>query len=204
MVCQRRQVTRRSVVHSAVCFALAMLVAATCSLCGTSVQAGAGAPSVEYQVKAVFLYNFAKFVEWPEAVFSGPDAPIVIGVVGESPFGTALELAVKGETVKGRKLLLKQFSSEDSLTSCHILFISRSERERIPALLEKLGKAPVLTVADSEGFTTRGGMINFVLQEKNIRFDIDPGAAERAGLKISSRLLNLPKPARSDPAREVN
>jgi hypothetical protein len=182
--------------------AMGMAVAAFLFLPGTPSRAVAGGANLEYQVKAVFLFNFAKFVDWPGSAFSGPDAPIVIGVVGQSPFGDSLETAIKGETVKGRKLVLRQLSDGSDLTNCHILFISRSERDRIPRLLAKLGTAPVLTVADSEGFTDRGGMINFVLQDKNIRFEIDPEAAERAGLKISARLLKLPKPSGGSQGRE--
>lgn len=192
----------RDGIRSGNCCALVAVIMGVCRLWSAPSQGEAGGPDVEYQIKAVFLFNFAKFVDWPETAFPARDAPIVIGVVGESPFGSALEAAIKDETVKGRKIVCRQFTNESLLTNCNILFISRSEQDHIPALLEKLGKAPVLTVADSEGFTAQGGMINFVLQDNKIRFDINPMVAERAGMKISSRLLNLPKPAGANHSKE--
>jgi len=143
--------------------------------------------SIEYQLKAAFLLNFTKFVEWPPAAFAKADSPIVLGILGENPFGEVL----KGKTINNRLLKVEPFRSLAEVTNCHILFIRASEKERLPAIIQSLGKACVLTVGDEiDGFTARG-MINFVQREKKIRFQINEAAAKRADLKISSKLLSL-------------
>ena len=144
----------------------------------------------EYQVKAAYLYNFAKFVEWPEGMFAGPAAPIVFGILGEDPFGDALE-AAKDRTIKGRKLQIRRFASLNDTTMCHILFISRSEKKNLAAILQKFGEAPMLLVGDMEEFAQRGGMINLALQNESVTLEINVDALNRAGIKVNSRLLNV-------------
>jgi YfiR/HmsC-like len=140
-----------------------------------------------YQLKAAFLLNFAKFVEWPPMAFANADSPLVLGVLGENPFGDIL----KGKAINNRLLKVEQFHSSAEATNCHILFIRASEKERLSAIIQSLGKACVLTVGDEiDGFTDKG-MINFVLREKKIRFQINDAAAKNVGLKISSKLLSL-------------
>jgi hypothetical protein len=151
----------------------------------------------EYQIKAAFLFNFAKFVEWPEEAFSEPNTPIVIGVLGKNPFGDDLERTVRGKTINGRSLTIKEFRSPTEARDCHILFISTSEKTRLPEVFESLQGASVLTVGETERFTEAGGMINFVLEGSKIRFQVNDAAAKSAGLKISSKLLSLAqRPAR--------
>ena len=146
---------------------------------------------LEYEVKAAFLYNFAKFTEWP--MEQDPGTPIVIGVLGEDPFGEVLEHTIRGKQVRGRALTIKRFRKvEDPLKSCHILFIS-SESATASRALKFLQGARVLTVGESRAFCSLGGTINFVLDHRRVRFEINVAAAERAGLKLSSKLLKLAK-----------
>jgi hypothetical protein len=152
----------------------------------------AAAPTAgEYQFKAVFLLNFVQFIEWPTAVHAATNSPITIGIVGEDPFGSALEEALRGETVGGHPLRAQRFTPEDDLSSCQVLFISSSEKARFNSLLAKLKGCPVLTVSEVEGFAQSGGMINFVIEGKKLRFQINPKQAALAGLKVSSKLLRL-------------
>lgn len=150
------------------------------------------APS-EYQVKAAYLFNFLKFVEWPENTFVDPLAPMVIGVVGDDPFGIALPQVVIGKTVQGRDVVVRIYRSGEDLRGAHILFISSSERKKLPAILSSLHSSGVLTVADMEGFLDLGGMIQFVPENNRVRFAINVEAARRAKLKMSSKLLSLAK-----------
>lgn len=145
----------------------------------------------EYQLKAAFLFNFAKFVEWPPAAFANANSPIVIGILGKNPFHDELARMVTNKTVDNRHLLVQEFHSPKEATNCQILFISTSEKERLPEILKDLKGASVLTVGEMDHFTENGGMINFVLRENRIRFQIDNDEAAKEGLKISSKLLGL-------------
>jgi hypothetical protein len=150
----------------------------------------AGAPS-EHQVKAAFLYNFANFVQWPEGALGPPGSPLKVCVVGTDPFGAALDDAFRGQVVQGRTVQIARGRSLAALGRCHILFLSQSEQGRWPVLLKELGTAPTLTVADGPPLVRQGGMISFVMEAKRVRFEINRGAAEHAGLRISSKLLAL-------------
>lgn len=143
----------------------------------------------EYEVKAAFLYNFAKFVAWPSQAFPGPSAPLRICVFGEDPLDDALSRIVQGKTISGRAILNRSVESPAQAHTCHILFISRSERARVQQTLACVRDLPVLTVGDSADFLPRGGIINFVLEQDRVRFEINLAAAERQHLKISSKLL---------------
>ena len=145
----------------------------------------------EYQLKAAFLLNFAKFVEWPPAAFAEATSPIVLGVLGNNPFGDVLERTVQDKAINSRSVLVKPFRSSVESTNCQILFISTSEKARLPEILASLRGASVLTVGEMDGFTEAGGIINFVRQGNKIRFQINESAAKKAGLKISSKLLSL-------------
>ena len=153
----------------------------------------------EYQVKAAILFNFAKFVEWPDAAFPDAAAPIIIGVLGEDPFGSALD-AAKNKTANGRKIQIMRFNNVQEVTACHILFISSSEKGRLASLLRDLKDFKMLLVGDMEKFAQRGGMINFILQNDTIDFEINVDAVKRAGLKINSRLLNMARIVRGIPS----
>ena len=151
------------------------------------------APPSEYQLKAAFLLNFAKFVEWPPTAFAGANSPMILGILGENPFGDALERTIRDKTINNRPLVIKEFRSAAEATNCHLLFIGASEKARLPAVLKGLSeaKASVLTVGEADRFTESGGMINFVRQGNKIRFQINEVAAKGVGLKISSKLLSL-------------
>jgi hypothetical protein len=145
----------------------------------------------EYQVKAAYLFNFLKFVEWPGDPLVDTHARWVIGIVGANPFGDELTQIVSGKTVQGHELLVRRFQSGEDLHTCHVLFISASEKKRLPSMLAALSGSSVLTVGDMDDFIESGGMIQFVMEEKRVRFAIDVGASSQAGLKVSSKLLSL-------------
>ncbi len=148
-------------------------------------------PTLEYQVKAAFLYNFAKFVDWPPESWSRPDAPFVIGILDREPFDDVLEQVVRGKTVGGRALAIRRLKEPEEAAGCQIVFVGPRETSLLPALLRALHRAAVLTVGDTETFTRQGGMVNFVVQDNRVRFEINTSAAEQAGLTISSKLLQL-------------
>ena len=145
----------------------------------------------EYQVKAAYLYNFLKFVEWPGDPLANTQGQWVIGIVGDNPFADQLTQVIAGKTVQGHELQIKRFQPGEDLRVCHVLFISASEKKRLPTMLAALSGSSVLTVADMDHFIESGGMIQFVMEEKRVRFGIDVGAASRARLKVSAKLLSL-------------
>ncbi len=147
--------------------------------------------SREYQVKAVFLFNFTQFVEWPEKAFESANAPLVIGVMGEDPFGSYLDETVRGEVIHGHPLTVERYNSVSEIDKCHILFIATSDRQSVERALEGVAQRPVLTVGDSEDFARMGGVIGFFQERGRIRFSVNVGAASDAGLTISSKLLRL-------------
>lgn len=160
------------------------------------VTAGASPPantiaqsSPEYQLKAVFLFNFAQFVEWPASAFATPDAPLVICVLGEDPFGPYLDETVRGEKVNDRRLEVRRPHGLEEVEGCHILFVSRREEGRLTGILDSLRGQSILTVSDAERFATRGGMIRFVTDRNRIRLRINLEAAKAANLTLSSKLL---------------
>jgi hypothetical protein len=145
----------------------------------------------EYQVKAAYLFNFLKFVEWPEDPAAEPHGKWVIGFVGDSPIDAELARIVEGKNVLGRDLQVKKFQAADNLRACNILFISESEKKRLPSILAALNGSSVLTVADMDDFIGSGGMIQFVVEDARVRVAIDVGATGRARLRVSSKLLAL-------------
>ena len=145
----------------------------------------------EYPVKAAFLFNFAKFVEWPADAFKGSDDPIGICVVGQNPFGSALQDLVRDKTVANRPFLVREAANAQQASKCQIVFVTASERKRFRSLLEDLRGHSILTVGEADDFVASGGIINFKLKDARVRIEIDAGAAERARLRISSKLLSL-------------
>jgi len=145
----------------------------------------------EYQLKAAFLFNFTQFIEWPTNAFADANAPLVIGILGNNPFGAVLSQTVEGETVHGRKVVIRLFKRIEDVHACQLLFISRSEQARLPQVLAALKGVPVVTVSDSDQFVRHGGMIGFVIHENKVRFEINSETAAKASLKVSSKLLNL-------------
>jgi hypothetical protein len=145
----------------------------------------------EYEVKALFLYNFAKYVAWPEDAFADAAAPLCIGVLGENQFGGALTTAVAGKSIDGRPIVVRQVGSDDDWGQCHILFISASENRRLIDILDQLGTRPILTVGESDRFMEHGGIINFASKGKHVRLQISSATASKARLKLSARLLSV-------------
>ncbi len=148
------------------------------------------------KVKAAFLYNFTKFIQWPDASSEEHKSPFLIGVLGDDPFGTILDETVQGKTISGHPIRIRRFRWSRShdraeLTRCHGLFIGRSEQFRLAEILATLTGQPVLTVSDIPDFAQSGGSIGFVLTEGRIRFEMNRQALERARLKASSKLLKL-------------
>jgi hypothetical protein len=145
----------------------------------------------EYQVKAAYLFNFLKFVEWPEDPSADPHAKWVIGFVGESPVGGELARLVEGKNVLGRDLQVTKFQAGDNLRGCNILFISESEKKHLPSILATLRGSSVLTVADMDSFIESGGMVQLLVEGARVRVTIDVGATGRGRLRVSSKLLAL-------------
>lgn len=170
-----------------------------CALFGAAFILGQGAQRVsaenlssrEYEIKAAYLFNFIKYVDWPSA-----GDTITIGVLGSNPFGTALT-PLNGKVVKGRRLLIKELASVRDGQNCQIIFISSSEKSRLPEIFENLKSARVLTVGETQGFANGGGIINFVEENNKVRFEINADSARRTGLSISSELLKLAKLVKS-------
>lgn len=149
--------------------------------------------SREYQIKAGFLYKFLFFVEWPEEVTSQSEDAITIGIIGQDPFGNSFE-AVEGRIIQERKLVIQRFAKDtpsESLKHCHILFISASFKEDIKKILQSMRDHPVLTVSEVEGFLELGGMLNFIVQEDRVRFEINRGVADAVGITFRSKLLRV-------------
>jgi len=153
----------------------------------------AQAQSREYQLKAAFLFNFAEFVQWPAGSFPNADAPFCIGILGDDPFGAALEATIQGETVNHHKLIIRRGQRLEDLGDCQLIFICKSEEGQMDQILSETDSKPVLTVSEIDRFAEDGGTINFYLQGDKVRFEINPNSARRRGLKISSQLLSLGK-----------
>jgi hypothetical protein len=147
-------------------------------------------PPSEYQIKAVFLYEFGRFVEWPSFPQS-PEQSFTICVLGADPFGVVLDNAVRNRTVNGHRVETKRLLGIRDSDTCHILFVSPSEERRVPDIVAALAGKSILTVGEGPEFTHRGGMIAFTVQDKRVRFAVNMGAAEGADLKVSSQLLKL-------------
>lgn len=157
----------------------------------------------EYKIKAAFLYNFAKLTEWPTNVLAGSNAPVVIGVLGKDPFGPFLTETVRGKNIDGRKVRIVRFEHLDDVEGCQLLFVSASESGRLQSIFSRLSDQPVLTVGDTGQFARKGGMIGLWKQADEIRFDVNLEAVERAGLKLSSKLLRLAEIVSSKEAEQM-
>jgi uncharacterized protein DUF4154 len=145
----------------------------------------------EYQVKAVFLFNFAQFVDWQPVAAQDPRAPLLIGILGDDPFGAFLDETVRGERLGMRPFEIRRYRQLADIETCSILFISRSENERIADILSTLRNRPILTVSEADDFAKRGGMIQFVNDKNRIRLRINLEAAQAANVTISSKLLRV-------------
>ena len=150
---------------------------------------GQSAPSREYQIKAVFLFNFTQFVNWPPTAFPEDTTSLVIGVLGDDPFGSYLDDIVRGEQVNSRRLTVKRYRRPEDARACQVLFISRSENKNLDKTLAELKGTEVLTVSDADAFAAQGGMIQLATEGGKIRLKINVEAARASSLTISSKLL---------------
>jgi hypothetical protein len=145
----------------------------------------------EYRVKAAFILNFARFIDWPADAY-GDGGSLVVGIVGDDPFGGSLD-QLNGNSVNGHRIVIKRLKAGDYLRACQILFVSSSERSRLGKILESTRGGTVLTIGELAQFTQAGGIIKFVIQDNKVRFEINTGAASQARLRVSSKLLALSK-----------
>lgn len=149
--------------------------------------------NVANKLKAGFLFHFVKYVEWPASSFPSKDAPIVVGIIGKDSIASDIKAALSGQTVESRPLSVRQITDESEKGECHLLYICASEKKRLNKILEAQKSRKVLTVSDIEHFDEEGGIIAFRKDGQNIRFRVNKKEAEKAGLKISSKLLQLSK-----------
>ena len=162
-------------------------------------QGADSAPFREYDVKAVFLFNFAQFIDWPETGLPEAAAPFVIGVLGEDPFKEILDQTVQGERIHGHPVQVKRFRRLDDVGGCQLLFVSRSEAGRLADIVRHLNGRGILTVSDLEPFGRMGGMITFKTAQGRVHFEVNVAAAEKQGFKISSKLLKVAQVVSGDP-----
>lgn len=159
------------------------------ALAGTLAAQGIQPPRGERQVKAAFVYNFAKFVEWP--AHRSAHGPLTVGIVGDPALAQAVADATRGKMVRGREIEVRYFPAPETLRACDILYVALSNRENTQLSIHAVKDLPTLTIGELEGFSDWGGMIEMFLEDHKFRFAINAGAAHRSGLKVSSRLLQL-------------
>lgn len=175
-------------------YRLVLLLTSLMLLMGSAASAPAqDSDSSEYLIKAGFIYNFAKLVDWPGAAFSQPDSPIVIGILGVDPFGPVIDKVLAGKKVNDHGFLIRRLRSAADAKDCHILFVSASETAHISEAIRLTRSMPILTISEIPGFANRGGIINLTLEDSKVRFEVNVDAAKAADLNISSRLLALAK-----------
>jgi hypothetical protein len=189
------QPTRR---HQVFCW-LARTLCVAFFFAGLTASLAQDSVSKEYQIKAAYLYNFAKFVEWPADCFTNAQSPLVIGVFGQNPFGDELKTIAKDHKINGRDIVIKPVVTTAEAAGVHLMFLGATEDDHVAGMLAALKNSSVLTVGESEKFTAAGGMINFVREADKVRFEINASAAEQRGLKISAQLLKLAKAIHKEP-----
>jgi hypothetical protein len=147
--------------------------------------------ATEYQIKAVFLFNFAQFVDWPEQTFSGPESPIIIGILGSDPFGSYLDETVENEKINGHPLMIKRYQNLNEIDSCHILFISAQPPPQIDIVTKTLVGRNILTVSDANNFVRQGGMVRLFTEDNKIKLRINLEVIKAEQFIVSSKLLRM-------------
>lgn len=170
------------------------LVVITLCLAVTGSWVARGADADEYEVKAAYLYRFLPFVTWPEEARIAPAQPIVVGIVGEDPFGTRLADALRGKDIEGHPIVLKHFRSFADYQPSAVVFVDRSEQKQYAMILSRLEGQPVLVVGEGEEFCRAGGSIGFLMVGNKVRFTINQDAIRQSGLQVSSKLMALAVP----------
>ena len=145
----------------------------------------------EYSLKAVFLYNFCRFIDWPELAFASPNEPLIIGIVGPDPFGSLLQEAIAGESYHGRPIRIDHYRSAREIRRCHLLFVSQAAAGQFNAIVTAAAGHNILTVGETEDFLDRGGMIALTAEENRVRLRINPTALRMTKLSVSSKLLQV-------------
>jgi hypothetical protein len=145
----------------------------------------------EYEIKAAFLYNFAAFVEWPRGAFAEESSPLVVCVVGADPFGATLDKTLQGKTAQGRALVIRRVAAAKEAKGSHIVFLPSSEAENLAALTAAVVGTSALIVAESEGLARKGASFNFILEDSRVKLEVNVGTAEKAGLRLGSKLLKI-------------
>jgi len=160
---------------------------------GAAVAPAQGSAPTEYQIKAAFLYNFAKFIDWPPGSFPAPQSPFEICILGADPFGSAIDDTLRGKSIGDRTVVIERVKEPWRARQCQIVFVSSSEKQRLPEIIASLQGAKTLVVGETDRFADLGGTIQLTLEENHVRFAINTSAADGAGLRISSKLLALAK-----------
>ena len=174
----------RPIIVIGICLSLAL---------GASAQTIDSSDSSEYLIKAGFIYNFAKLVGWPSRAFAQPDSPIVIGILGTDPFGAIIDRILADKKIDSRRFVIKRLKWGMDLKDCDILFIGASEAPHLEEVLRSLRGVPILTIGETPGFAKRGCIINLIVEDNKVRFEVNLDAAKQADLNVSSRLLALAK-----------
>ncbi len=178
---------------------LLLIVPCAASLPARNAGLAAQAPAAsEFDVKAAYLYNLGKFVEWPEPALAHDS--FAICVLGRDPFGPILDATLDGQTLKGKPAVARRIARVQDAAGCRTLFISASQRAHLPHILAAVSGMPVLTVSDIEGFAARGGMLQFVLDDRRLRFESNMASAASAGLTLNAQLLQVAKSVRGAPS----
>lgn len=173
-------------------------LAAACAFLAIPALHAQNARPTDYQVKATYLYNFGRFVEWPGKAAAVQGGSFTVCVLGQDPFGPSLDATLAGETIGGKTIVAKRVSSAEESGNCQILFLSPTDDSRLNKTIAELDKKAVLTVSDMPQFVKRGGMIQFVLEGKKVRFEVNLTATQHAGLTLSSELLKVATAVRKD------
>jgi len=177
---------------------LLLAVAAACAFLAIPVLHAQNPRPTDYQVKATYLYNFGRFIEWPGKVAAAQGGSFTVCVLGQDPFGPSLDATLAGETIGGKTVVAKRISSAEESGNCQILFLSLTDDSRLNKVIADLDKKAVLTVSDMSQFVKRGGMIQFVLEGQKVRFEVNLTATQHAGLTLSSELLKVATAVRKD------
>jgi hypothetical protein len=146
---------------------------------------------MEFKVKAAYLFNFAKFIEWPPASFKDDKDPVVFAVAGKDPFGPILDETLRGKSVGGHPVVIRRFPTVEDIGACHLLFVSASLKDEWKKVAQRIRGCPVVTVSEGEEFTRAGGMFRFFFDDGRVRFEVNLEAAKRAGLSVSARLIQV-------------
>ena len=188
----------RSVWRQSTALVLAALLSSACA----PVDRAQAEPPGEYQLKAAFLFNFAKFIDWPATSFSSPQSPFIVCILGTDPFGHAMDDVLRDKSIDNRPVVISRLKNITEAKQCHMVFVSQSETARLADIIQELRGARILLVGESDGFAAAGGMIQFTREDNHVRFLINSDAADRAGLKVSSKLLSLARVVHDSPKND--